>query len=87
MACTQRDWLRWLPSAIGTHPFESGADWAQIDLEGGTLLIKWRVEEPRRIALVAMPRLIVNFSFEQQNDAQRLAFMRRFDLHMQRGGG
>ena len=87
MACTQHDWLRWLPCAIGEHSFKSGPGWAYIEIGEGALSIEWRVAEPRRIALVVMPRLIVNFCFEQLNDAQRLVFMRRFDLHMQRGGG
>ena len=87
MACTQQDWLRWLPGAIGAHPWQSGLGWARIEIDEGALRIEWRVGEPRRIAMVTMPRLCVSFSFDRQDESQRLAFMRRFDLHMQRGGG
>jgi hypothetical protein len=34
-----------------------------------------------------MPRLHVSFDFEGLDAQQRLAFMKRFDLYMQRGGG
>ena len=39
------------------------------------------------IALVRLPRLHVGFRFEGLDADQRLAFMKRFDLYMQRGGG
>ena len=39
------------------------------------------------IALVRLPRLHVEFRFEGLEADQRFAFMKRFDLYMQRGGG
>jgi hypothetical protein len=53
----------------------------------GRLSIAWAVQEPRRIALVVLPRLRVSFQFQDVPLPQRLAFMRTFDLHLQRGGG
>ena len=53
----------------------------------GTLTLDWRTGEPRVIALVRLPRLHVRFRFEGLDAGQRLAFMKRFDLYMQRGGG
>jgi hypothetical protein len=53
----------------------------------GQLHITWQVLEPRRIALVVLPRLQVNFQFERVPLTRRLDFMRVFDLHLQRGGG
>ena len=53
----------------------------------GTLTLDWRVGEPRVIAQVRLPRLHVSFRFEGLDAGQRLAFMKRFDLYMQRGGG
>jgi hypothetical protein len=53
----------------------------------GHLSITWAVQEPRRIALVVLPRLRVSFQFQDVPLPQRLAFMRTFDLHLQRGGG
>jgi hypothetical protein len=53
----------------------------------GALGIKWEVADPRVIALVSVPRLVVRFRFAGVDDATRNAFMKRFDLYMQRGGG
>jgi len=55
--------------------------------QSGRLSITWAVQEPRRIALVVLPRLRVSFQFQDVPLPQRLAFMRTFDLHLQRGGG
>jgi hypothetical protein len=39
------------------------------------------------IGLVRMPVLRVKFRFAGLDETQRYAFMQRFDLYMQRGGG
>lgn len=90
MGCTQAEWLRWLPAAMGDAVWTLQgnalvAHWP--DLPAAGLHMGWRVGEPRRIALIAMPRLQVSFVFVHFDDAQRYTFMKRFDLYMQRGGG
>ena len=87
MGCTEAEWLGWLPAAIGTHPYQLSRAAVQVTLPGGTLAIHWQAGLPRVIALLRMPRLLVNFRFQQLDDAARYAFMKRFDLYMQRGGG
>lgn len=92
MGCTEAEWLRWLPAAIGDHTWQRMHDSARVCIAGreqtqGTLQLTWSVGSARKIALVALPRLHVNFQFEGLDDAQRYTFMRRFDLYMQRGGG
>lgn len=87
MGCTEADWLRWLPDAIGPAAWRLGPDHAQVELPPGRLELGWRVMPPRAIALVRLPVLRVAFRFDGLSDAQRFAFMRRFDLYMQRGGG
>ncbi len=87
MGCTQAEWLGWLPAAIGVHPWQWSGDSVTIDLSPGSLRLDWRIGEPRVIALMRMPRLYVTFRFEGLQADQRLAFMKRFDLYMQRGGG
>lgn len=52
-----------------------------------TLQLHWTVLPPRQIALVRLPRLHVAYRFSQASSAQRSAFMARFDLYLQRGGG
>lgn len=87
MGCTEADWLRWLPGAVGDHHWKLQDHSAGVRICDGALGLKWQVGEPRVIALIRMPRLLVSFRFAGVDDAQRHAFMTRFDLYMQRGGG
>ena len=87
MGCTESQWLRWLPDAIGKHPWQLQAKAASVRISAGALALTWRVGTPRLIALMRMPRLLVSFRFTGLDDTQRYAFMKRFDLYMQRGGG
>ena len=87
MGCTEAEWLMWLPAAVGERDWRLGASHADIRIGEGVLALRWRVGEPRVIALMRMPRLHVSFHFEGLDAQQRLAFMKRFDLYMQRGGG
>lgn len=89
MACTEAEWLRWLPGATQGAPLVLGCGRAQVALPGGgTLHLGWQALEPRRIALMCLPRLGVQFRFDTTVQAdERLRFMRFFDLYTQRGGG
>lgn len=87
MACTEVDWLRWLPAAIGEHHWKLQDHSAGVRIGDGALGLKWQVGEPRVIALVHMPRLVVTFRFAGLSEVQRYSFMKRFDLYMLRGGG
>lgn len=88
--CTEADWLRDLPGAVGRHVLElPGPGAAEVLLEGGgRLSLRWQVLAQRQIALIQLPRLHVSYVFSAGVPAQeRGQFMRRFDLHMRRGGG
>lgn len=99
MTCTVAEWLRLLPPAIGSHEFEittveaAGSASVQLCNPNSTqtviasLQIRWHAAPPRHIALVRLPQLCVNFQFAGTHADERLAFMQRFDLFMQRGGG
>lgn len=87
MGCTEAEWLRWLPAALGAHPFELSDGAATAQLEPGSVRLHWRVDEPLRMGLIRMPRLQLRFVFEGLNEVQRHTFMQRFDLYLQRGGG
>jgi hypothetical protein len=90
MGCTVAEWLMWLPAAMGNAAWTQHGDAVHASLPaqpGATLDLHWRVGEPRRIALMVMPRLLVHFAFTGLDEAQRYTFMKRFDLYMQRGGG
>jgi len=87
MGCTEKEWLGWLPEAMGQHPYQRVAQALTARIGAGQLTLSWRVGEPRAIALARIPRLLVSFRFTGLDDVQRYSFMKRFDLYMQRGGG
>lgn len=86
--CTEVEWRRWLPEATHGHAWRAtGSQGADVTLGAGRLLLAWRVLPERRIALIRLPRLEVEFRFESVPADTRAAFLKRFDLHTQRGGG
>ncbi len=90
MGCTVAEWLMWLPAAMGDAVWAMQGDAVHASVPavaGSQLELSWRAGEPRRIALMVMPRLHVRFAFTGMDAAQRYTFMKRFDLYMQRGGG
>ena len=87
MGCTEAEWLGWLPPAIGDHAWTLQMQSAEVRIGEGSLRLTWGAGEPRLIALLRIPRLLVSFRFAGVEDAPRYAFMKRFDLYMQRGGG
>jgi len=87
MGCMESEWLMWLPAAIGDHPWQRDATTVTVRIGEGSLRLDWCAGEPRSIAQIRLPRLHVSFRFEGLDARQRRAFMKRFDLYMQRGGG
>lgn len=86
---TPAQWLDCLPGAVGGHALKLDpvAGEARVHIGGGTLALQWSALPPRRIALVQLPRLAVRYRFSDVPHDARVAFMRYFDLFMQRGGG
>lgn len=87
VGCTETEWLGWMPRAIGAHAWRREGDRIEVSIGDGCLRIGWQTLPERRIALLRMPRLLVRFEFEGVDPAQRRAFMKPFDLSLQRGGG
>jgi len=85
--CTEAEWLGWLPGAVREHALSLAPGRASVDIAPGRLHLRWTPLPPRRIALLAMPRMAVVFAFDAVDDDARRTFMRYFDLFMQRGGG
>ena len=84
---TEADWLQLLPRAVHGHVLAVAAGRAEVAIGAGGLVLTWSVLPPRQIALVRLPRLAVHYRFHGVDSAQRHAFMKRFDLAIQRGGG
>ena len=87
MGCLEREWLSWLPGAVGQHALTLAPGHAVVAIGSGWLALRWQTLPPRQIALARFPRLAVTFRFEELDDAARHSFMRHFDLYMLRGGG
>jgi hypothetical protein len=86
--CTEAEWQRWLDEATpGCRVERQGPGRAAVHLPKGLLHLQWQLLPPRRIALITLPRLGLQFDFVDTDAAARAAFMRRFDLSTQRGGG
>ena len=58
-----------------------------VDAGGFALTIRWRVLEPRRIALLKIDQLEVEFAYPPGATALAREWIGRFDRHTQRGGG
>ncbi len=87
MTCLEADWLRWLPAAVGDLHWKLQEQSAGVRIADGALGLKWQQAAPRIIGLARLPLLQVSFRFAGVTEPERHAFMKRFDLYMQRGGG
>ena len=87
MGCTADELRRSLPGASGERPIHWREGGAEIALDAGNVSIAWHTGEPRRIALITLPRLHVRFEAGGVDEAAWQRFMRYFDLSTQRGGG
>ncbi|MEE9334520.1 MAG: hypothetical protein V3U65_10565 [Granulosicoccaceae bacterium] len=87
MGITHSDFFRLLPKAMGDHPYTINGNTVNADVEGGKLMIGLGEQQERRIALMRIPFVIVNFDFSSVGDEGIEAFVQHFDLHFQRGGG
>ena len=85
---TEADWLATLQGAVGVHPLQLRSGEADITIgAAGRLELRWQSLPPRAIALMRMPRLHVAYRFSGLSAQEQAAFLRFFDLFMQRGGG
>ena len=87
MGTTEAEWLVALPRALGQHVHVLAAGQVRVQIGSGHLQLHWHALHPRVIALLRIPRLAVQFTFEGVPEDARQHFMRRFDLTLQRGGG
>lgn len=87
---TEAEWCQLLPGAAAPHAVTLDATARTADVRLGPeawLHLRWTPLAPRRIALLALPRMSVDYRFEAVDADARATFLRRFDAVMQRGGG
>ena len=87
VGCSETEWLGWMPRAMGAHAWQREGSSIAVQIGVGRLTMAWQPLPERRIALLCMQRLLVRFAFDGLDADQRKAFMKPFDLSMQRGGG
>jgi hypothetical protein len=87
MSISRREFLRTLPDALGTSEFVSSGDRFSVGVSGRTVEIAFFEEVALRIASLTLPFARIELSFAGYDGGQIAAFMRRFDLYFQRGGG
>jgi hypothetical protein len=87
MGCTADELRAWLPGASRNSAIEWQDSAALIAIDEGRASMRWQALEPRRIALITLPRLRVNIEARGVDEAAWQRFMKHFDLYTQRGGG
>jgi hypothetical protein len=88
MGCSVGELRAWLPGACGGAVLQWEGDHAVcMNVAGGQVRIAWMPLAPRKIALITLPRVQIRFEASGVDPDAWHAFMRRFDLHTQRGGG
>jgi hypothetical protein len=87
MGCTADELRAWLPGASRGRAIEWRECGAVVSIDAGHATLSWQALEPRRIALITLPRLRVAFTAAGVGEAPWQAFMKHFDLYTQRGGG
>ena len=75
-------------AALGGEPRRCNDGSVRLPLGGGTVAIVYRLLDPVRLGgLLELPRAEVTLVFNEVDDANARAFLRRFELAFQRGGG
>tara|TARA_R110000787_G_scaffold285461_3_gene401168 strand:- start:50347 stop:50646 length:300 start_codon:yes stop_codon:yes gene_type:complete len=88
MGITHAEFLRLLPRALGGAEFQViGTTIIFKDQNERTLTIQLGPESERRIALMRIPRTMVNLKFQGYDAPALEVFLTHFDHSYQRGGG
>lgn len=87
MGCTAAELRGWLPGASRGRAIEWREGGAVVSLDEGRATLSWQTLEPRRIALITLPRLKVRIEATSVDESAWQRFMKHFDLYTQRGGG
>ncbi len=87
MGFTREEFFRLLPNALNGRPHQLDASGVSVEAVPGSVRIDVGEQQYRHIASISMPYVKVDFAFSDESDADRIEFMRYFDLRYQRGGG
>ncbi|MBU0654100.1 MAG: hypothetical protein KJ914_03095 [Gammaproteobacteria bacterium] len=87
MGFTRVEFLRILPAALHDYPYTQEHDCIQVTVDGKLLTITLGEEQVRRIAMLALPWIPVEFDYSRIGDVPFQTFLRQFDLYYRKGGG
>lgn len=89
MGYSVAEFFRILPSAVGGHDYQLEGDKIVVRPADGTRELVLRISRlpERKIGMIRIPRIEVDFSFHNFTAEQRKAFLAAFDRSYQRGGG
>ena len=87
MGCTRAECMAWLGQAFGVAAGAAHAEPLTIAIDAGVVAVTLRELAPRKLGSMMVPRLCVEFAFDDVTAAARDAFVARFDRYTHRGGG
>ncbi len=87
MNITQADFERLLPAAVSHAPYEARDGVYGHAAAGRSWQVRLGPEEVRRIALIRLPMRSVEIALSGFGDEEAAAWLARFDLYFQKGGG
>ena len=87
MSITHKDFFRQLPRAVNGMPVTRRGNRADIVTGAGQVKITLAPESVRKLGLMEFPVTLVTIEFNGFSQTEQSAFLARFDLAYQRGGG
>ena len=87
MSITHKDFFRLLPRAVNGVPVTRRDNQAHIATEAGRVKITLAPESIRKLGLMEFPVTGITIEFNGFSAAEQAAFLSRFDLAYQKGGG
>ena len=87
MSITHKDFFRLLPQAVNAAPVTRRGNQADIATEAGRVKITLGPESVRKLGMMEFPVTPVTIEFNGFSQTEQAAFLARFDLAYQRGGG
>lgn len=89
MGYSVEEFFRILPSAVGDHEYmaEGGRIVVRPRQQDRELVLKINALPDRKIGMIRIPRIEVDFCFQNFSRQERREFLVAFDRSFQRGGG
>ncbi len=87
MGFTRVEFLRILPAALRNYSYTQVDNRIEVLIQGKPLIITLGEEQVRRIAMLALPYILVTFNYAAVPEQAFKVFLQQFDLYYRKGGG